>query len=130
MLIFYISAYTGSLQNGGTWAEEEDREPNIGAETDDKTLQQIKDRIAKESAKGAATRNQQALWDRILEMRILLQKSMTSSHQLPRLSEVQAVRAVSPGCSSRLDAFSQVDTFPLLTLVAVLQKSSGSYQGP
>ena len=85
-----------------------DRKANDEPGADNKALQRVKDRIAKESAKGAATRNQQAVWDRILETRILLQKSLTASQQLPRLQELQAVKTHSSGCSARLEALSKV----------------------
>lgn len=97
----------GSAQDADMQMANAEPEADIHPEIEDKALQQMKDRIAKESAKGIATRNQQALWDKVLEMRILLQRSLTSSQQLPRLQELQVVKATSPSCSDMLDALSK-----------------------
>ena len=69
----------------------------------------MKDTIAKESAKGAATRNQQALWDKLLEMRILLQKSLAASQRLPITKDLEAVKGSSEKWTAAIDAMSQVD---------------------
>ena len=99
----------GSLQHGDMQVAGREAEADDEPEAEYKALQLMKDRIAKESAKGAATRNQQAVWDRILEMRILLQKSLTASQQLPRLQELQAVKTLSPSCSVMLAVLSKVE---------------------
>ena len=43
----------------------------------------IKRRRANEAVRGAAVAHQRSIWDRILEVRILLQRALTSSHSLP-----------------------------------------------
>ena len=79
-------------------------------EPDAIALQHVKDRIEKEKGKGVATRNQQAIWDKILEMRILLQKSLTMSRQLPLLQDLTAVKMFSPSISSAMAQINQVRT--------------------
>ena len=71
-------------------------------------LQQMRARIAKEQAKGEAARHQQAIWDRLLEVRILLQKGMAASHQLPRPHAIPGVRSASPELADSLDKVRQV----------------------
>ena len=99
---------TAGLQDADTLPENSELESLYAMEAEDRALQQMKDRIAEESGKGAATRNQQTLWDKVLEMRILLQKSLSSSQQLPQTQELQAVKAFSPGCSTLLDTLTRV----------------------
>ena len=57
-------------------------------------LPQVKERIAREEAKGEATRKQQAMWDRLLEVRILLQRSLTASRQLPLPAHLETAKMV------------------------------------
>ena len=79
--------------------------------SDAATLQQMRARMAKEQAKGEAARHQQAIWDRLLEVRILLQKGLAASHQLPRPHAMLGVRSAVPELADGLDKVRQV---PLL----------------
>lgn len=69
---------------------------------------QMRERLAKDAAKGVATRNQQTLWDKVLEMRILLQKGLAASQRLPLTEDLQAVKATSQTCASLLKAMRKV----------------------
>lgn len=89
---------------GSSEVNDTTREPDL----ESTGLQYMKDRIARESAKGAATRNQQALWDKILEMRILLQKSIGSSQRLPIVANLQNVKSSSQKLASLLRAVEKV----------------------
>ena len=75
--------------------------------------------MAKEQAKGEAARHQQAIWDRLLEVRILLQKGLAASHQLPRPHAIPGVRSASPELADGLDKIHQVT----LLHVPVLRKT-------
>ena len=87
--------------------------------SDAATLLQMRARMAKEQAKGEAARHQQAIWDRLLEVRILLQKGLAASHQLPRPHAIPGVRSASPELADGLDKIHQVT----LLHVPVLRKT-------
>lgn len=70
-------------------------------------LAQVKVRIAKEEAKGEATRKQQAVWDRLLEVRILLQRGLTASQQLPLPADLELAKAVVERAAEQLESVSQ-----------------------
>lgn len=71
---------------------------------------QVKVRIAKEEAKGEATRKQQAVWDRLLEVRILLQRGLTASQQLPLPADLELAKAVVERAAEQLESVSQVSS--------------------
>eukprot|EP01018_Ginkgo_biloba_P021817 Gb_33584 [translate_table: standard] len=55
-------------------------------EQEEKLLKNLKDHGDEDSRKGQAVRNQKAMWDKALEIRISLQKLLSSSNQLPQAS--------------------------------------------
>lgn len=55
-------------------------------EEEDNLLKSLKEHGDEDLRKGQAVRNQQALWDKALEMRICLQKVFSSCNQLPQAS--------------------------------------------
>ncbi|EIE26312.1 TRAUB-domain-containing protein [Coccomyxa subellipsoidea C-169] len=55
-----------------------------------------RDRAARERAKGTAVKNQRALWERMLELRILLQSCLQASNRLVRPHMHVAACAVAP----------------------------------
>ena len=76
------------LSIAGSEEEEEDEDEEAAAlereveatrAQDEAAITDRADRAAKERAKGAAVRNQKALWERALEMRILLQRCLQVS---------------------------------------------------
>ena len=46
-------------------------------------LERLKGRLLKDKERAQAVKNQHAIWDRLLELRILMQKGLTASYQLP-----------------------------------------------
>ena len=52
---------------------------------DDTAITDRVNRVARDRAKGAAVKNQKALWERMLEMRILLQRCLQVSALLTRI---------------------------------------------
>ena len=64
------------------------------ARQDQAALANIKDRTSKERIKGLAVLHQKQLWEKNLELRILLQKCLTSANRLPHgLDHTVAVQA-------------------------------------
>ncbi|CAL8462818.1 g2352 [Coccomyxa elongata] len=65
-----------------------------------------RDRAARERAKGLAVRNQRALWERMLELRILLQGCLQASNRLVRPHMHAAACATAPELRSGLRGLS------------------------
>ncbi|BDA50915.1 Protein AATF [Coccomyxa sp. Obi] len=65
-----------------------------------------RDRAARERAKGLAVRNQRALWERMLELRILLQGCLQASNRLVRPHMHVAVCATAPELRSGMRGLS------------------------
>lgn len=55
-------------------------------QADAQALSNMKSRLAKEKERAQAVKNQHAVWDRLLELRILVQKCLTASYTLPEPS--------------------------------------------
>ena len=61
------------------------------AAQDAAALANMKDRTSKERTKGLAVTHQKQLWEKHLQLRILLQKCLTSANRLPSGQDHQAV---------------------------------------
>ncbi|WOL05377.1 hypothetical protein Cni_G14105 [Canna indica] len=70
-------------QNGREMDELEKQYQNLRSEHQD-LLKNLKRQNNEDAAKGQAIKNQKVLWDKILELRILLQKTYSSSNKLPQ----------------------------------------------
>lgn len=88
-------------------AQENQRSTPEDKGSDAAAFQQVNDRLEKERAKGLATHNQHTIWDKILEMRILLQKSLSMSQQLPIEQDLQAAKSYSRSISDMLEQLIQ-----------------------
>ena len=77
-------ACTGGDSDGDEEAAALEREVEAIRAQDDAAITDRVDRAARDRAKGAAVKNQKALWDRMLEMRILLQRCLQVSALLER----------------------------------------------
>ena len=78
-----------SCAGGGSEEDEEaaalEREVEAIRAQDDTAITDRVNRVARDRAKGAAVKNQKALWERMLEMRILLQRCLQVSALLTRI---------------------------------------------
>lgn len=75
-------------------------------EEDQEVLRNMRQHSSKEMSKAASVANQQLLWDRHLEIRILLQRALAMSNRLPRPVIYPLVITHSPDCSSQYQQMS------------------------
>ena len=105
--------YTG----GGSEEDEEaaalEREVEAIRAQDDAGITDRVDRVARDRAKGAAVKNQKALWERMLEMRILLQRCLQVSALLKRDSECYSCRRQTSASRQRSDSRAQISQVSL-----------------
>ncbi|EFJ50087.1 apoptosis antagonizing transcription factor-like protein, partial [Volvox carteri f. nagariensis] len=86
----------GSSRGAGDEFEALEAEYEALQEEDDKQLEALRHKGERDRVKGAAVRNQQVLYERTLEQRILLQKCLQASNGLPRPETYAALVAVEP----------------------------------
>ncbi|GIL51371.1 hypothetical protein Vafri_7370 [Volvox africanus] len=86
----------GGVGRGGDELEALEAEYEALQEEDEKQLEMLQQKGERDRVKGAAVRNQQVLYERALEQRILLQKCLQASNGLPRPDTFAALLIAKP----------------------------------